>query len=408
MAINIDGKIFRNIQEQVQKNKDDIAAWSNIQFTLNNFGVRVLGIATGDPNEPGNLPASYPDEFEPGDAYLVETEESTAETPIYDMWIYTSIYNEEGEFINMGVLNAIGPQGPAGTVSVGTVTTGSAGSSASVTNSGSPSNAVLDFTIPKGDTGATGNGIQSISKTSTYDNVDTYTITFTNGQTTTFTVTNGINGSNGPQGDPGQSFVIMGTINNTSLLPDPSETPRNYAYVYSDGSIATPDRLYYITGAAGSEVWEYCSFASVGTTVTVNSSPVSTFDADTKQDVINSSNKLDYSLVANTPSPITITTTSGSQAISDGTNTLTFGENAFSNTAIPTTYVTSVNGNSGVVANIATTSDLADKLDANKCTIQYSTPTANITDGGVHIVYLPNEPSTYYTGYIYFIYDPSV
>ncbi|WP_198672664.1 hypothetical protein [Acidipropionibacterium acidipropionici] len=46
-------------------------------------------------------------------------------------------------------------QGPAGTVTVGTVTTGAAGSSATVTNSGTPSAAVLDFTIPRGAVGAT-------------------------------------------------------------------------------------------------------------------------------------------------------------------------------------------------------------------------------------------------------------
>ena len=43
----------------------------------------------------------------------------------------------------------------------------------------------------KGDTGATGNGISSITKTGTSGLVDTYTITYTNGNTTTFTVTNG-------------------------------------------------------------------------------------------------------------------------------------------------------------------------------------------------------------------------
>jgi hypothetical protein len=39
---------------------------------------------------------------------------------------------------------------------VGTVTTGAAGSSASVTNVGSSSAAVFNFTIPAGATGATG------------------------------------------------------------------------------------------------------------------------------------------------------------------------------------------------------------------------------------------------------------
>lgn len=49
-----------------------------------------------------------------------------------------------------------GPQGPSATLAVGTVTTGAAGSQAAVTNSGTPTAAVLDFTIPKGDKGDTG------------------------------------------------------------------------------------------------------------------------------------------------------------------------------------------------------------------------------------------------------------
>ena len=46
----------------------------------------------------------------------------------------------------------------------------------------------------KGDTGATGNGIATIAKTSTSGLVDTYTITFTDGTSTTFEVTNGQDG----------------------------------------------------------------------------------------------------------------------------------------------------------------------------------------------------------------------
>ena len=49
-----------------------------------------------------------------------------------------------------------GSQGPAGTVTVGTVTTGAAGSQATVTNTGTPSAAVLDFTIPRGSPGTPG------------------------------------------------------------------------------------------------------------------------------------------------------------------------------------------------------------------------------------------------------------
>lgn len=50
-----------------------------------------------------------------------------------------------------------GNTGPSGTVAVGTVTTGVAGSSAAVSNSGTSTAAVLDFTIPKGDKGDQGN-----------------------------------------------------------------------------------------------------------------------------------------------------------------------------------------------------------------------------------------------------------
>lgn len=57
---------------------------------------------------------------------------------------------------NTGATGATGPQGASGTMTVGSVTTGVAGSSAAVTNSGTSTAAVLDFTIPRGDTGAAG------------------------------------------------------------------------------------------------------------------------------------------------------------------------------------------------------------------------------------------------------------
>ena len=52
--------------------------------------------------------------------------------------------------------NLRGPKGNAATIKVGTVTTGAAGGQASVTNSGTENDAKLDFTIPKGQDGASG------------------------------------------------------------------------------------------------------------------------------------------------------------------------------------------------------------------------------------------------------------
>jgi trimeric autotransporter adhesin len=67
--------------------------------------------------------------------------------------------------VDRSAVGATGPQGPAGpsgaaaTVAVGTTTTGAAGTSAAVNNSGTSSAAVLNFTIPRGDTGAPGAGV---------------------------------------------------------------------------------------------------------------------------------------------------------------------------------------------------------------------------------------------------------
>ena len=55
-----------------------------------------------------------------------------------------------------GVTGATGATGTAATVGVGTTTTGAPGSSANVTNSGTTSAATFNFTIPRGDVGATG------------------------------------------------------------------------------------------------------------------------------------------------------------------------------------------------------------------------------------------------------------
>jgi len=55
-----------------------------------------------------------------------------------------------------GDTGATGAVGSAGTVTIGTTTTGSTGGNASVTNSGTSSEAVLNFTLPKGASGAAG------------------------------------------------------------------------------------------------------------------------------------------------------------------------------------------------------------------------------------------------------------
>lgn len=64
------------------------------------------------------------------------------------------------EFVPDGA-SSVGPPGVDGedaTITVGTVTTGPPGTDAIIVNVGTPTDAIFDFTIPKGDTGASGAG----------------------------------------------------------------------------------------------------------------------------------------------------------------------------------------------------------------------------------------------------------
>ena len=60
-----------------------------------------------------------------------------------------------------------------------------------------------------GEDGVNGVGIASIAKTSTSGNIDTYTITLTNGSTSTFTVTNGNDGVDGQDGEDGNGIASV-------------------------------------------------------------------------------------------------------------------------------------------------------------------------------------------------------
>lgn len=66
-----------------------------------------------------------------------------------------------------------------------------------------------------GEKGENGVGVEKIELTATHDNMDTYTIYFTDGSTTTFTVKNGTDGEDGADGQDGREIelrVVEGTI----------------------------------------------------------------------------------------------------------------------------------------------------------------------------------------------------
>ena len=90
--------------------------------------------------------------------------QSPPSNPTYTIWVSIALVNSKTP--TTVTWSVPGLMGTIATTSVGTTTTGAPGTSASVTNSGTGQNAILNFTIPQGATGATGptgpQGIQGI------------------------------------------------------------------------------------------------------------------------------------------------------------------------------------------------------------------------------------------------------
>jgi hypothetical protein len=80
----------------------------------------------------------------------------TPTAAVLDFTIPKGDTGDPGADGNDGAPGADGADGADATVAVGTTTTGAEGTNASVTNSGTPSAAVFNFTIPRGDKGDTG------------------------------------------------------------------------------------------------------------------------------------------------------------------------------------------------------------------------------------------------------------
>lgn len=119
------------------------------------------------------------------------TNSGTSSAAVLNFTIPRGADGQDGQNGRDGSDGKDGKDGLAATISVGTVTTGQAGTSASVTNSGTSSAAVFNFTIPRGDTGATGaDGYSPTASVSKSGDTATITITDKNG-TTTAAVTDG-------------------------------------------------------------------------------------------------------------------------------------------------------------------------------------------------------------------------
>ena len=227
--------LLLNLQEQVQKNKEDIANHYNIDRVLANFGIKVIGQVSTE----AQLPLPYNGDY--GDAYAVGASEP------YDFYIWTRADANSGHpedyWFNVGGLTIVGPQGPKGEQ-------GPQGPQ------GVPG--------PQGPTGAQGpqgpQGPQGIQ---------------------------GLTGPQGPQGPKGDTGDVGGFININGILANANQLPtpaslNNLTIAYLVGA-STPYDLYVQIGpTSATATWNNAGPFNAATLVTVNGKAQNVWSADTK------------------------------------------------------------------------------------------------------------------------------
>lgn len=212
MAIQIGDNIYRNLQEQVGKNKEDIEAFKKGQRVLTQFGIKVVGHVDQSTDIPtvNEYKASNPN-WDYGDAFAVGTI-----TP-YQLYLLTRAdENTTTDYwFNIGIFPAPGPQGPQGA----TGPQGPQGLQGPQGNRGPQG-----YQGIQGQTGATGpQGPQ------------------------------GLQGPQGPKGDSAFVVTIKGEIANVSELPVASANTVHDGYIWYD---ADGDSNLYVTyDVNGSYSW---------------------------------------------------------------------------------------------------------------------------------------------------------
>lgn len=232
--------VYLNLQEQVGKNKVDIAELKGSLSTI----ARALVVGQEATVDDLPDPSTYSGNI--GDAYLIGTEEP------YDLYIFVkpSVGEAEFKWVGVGEYPAPGPQGPQGPEG------------------------------PKGDTGDAsawriGPGNPSILETDRehdgYLNTTSGMVFEFDGETWVPMGSirgprgpqgvqgpqgpegpQGMQGPMGPQGAAGRVVDIIDTVETVGSLPDPDTVPRNAGYLVDDGVTC---ELYIIVGEEGDLSW---------------------------------------------------------------------------------------------------------------------------------------------------------
>ena len=217
---------FRNLEEQVKKNKDDIQDFKDGNQTIAEFGITVVGIVS----TAADIPA-VGDNY--GDAYLVGNKAP------YDMRVWTrDVANNTARWVDLGQFPLAGPQGERGPI--GSVITYGNGEPINP-----PSNE-YEYYI----NAVTGYWYVPVSVTSGYIWQQSFTMKGYRGEIGPQGLQGpqgsvgpvgpqgpiGPVGPVGPRGEVGPAFNVQGTLASSSNLPTPTAEmqDKGYAYIIPD------------------------------------------------------------------------------------------------------------------------------------------------------------------------------
>ena len=270
--ITINNKEYRNIVEQVEKNRQDIERHYSRDRVLSEVGIKVMGQKDDVSALEGLLPPGGAEAY--GEAYLVGTAEP------YDIHIWT----RPGFWFNIGPLNIIGEQGvPGDSIENAQVTSDNR---LKITMDDGREITTNAFNTIKGDTGSPGpaNSITAATVNPDY----TVTFTFKDGSSATTNKSlrgqpgadSQIPGEKGDKGDSGRSIYIKGIVPSIEELRGINPLDDLFG-AYLVGS-TSPYLLYVPVQDMAQFV--YAGQFMGGTVITVGGEAQDTFNADTKLD----------------------------------------------------------------------------------------------------------------------------
>ena len=274
-----DGSVARNLEAQVLKNKEDIAAHYNMDRVLADFGIRVIGRLNSAEELEGKEGSDY------GDAYVIGVE------PPYSFYVWTRADVNSGQlndyWLDLGPLAIVGPKGETGPQGPQGVP-GTAPEFMTGNLQNLPSDVPLNsiylrtagndaqigdvYQLGSGGWGKEGNirgpqGVQGIQGP---------------------IGPRGERGPEGPKGDTGDvgGFInIYGIVSNVGELPTPASL-NNLTVAYLVGAAEPYNLFVQIGSTSDTAYWQNMGPLNVATYVTVNGEFQNVWNADTKLDKV--------------------------------------------------------------------------------------------------------------------------